>query len=243
MRDYITINIRDKNSEVLIKLSSKIEYLEQIRNGKIRFKKIDYYLRYEDENIGDKEEGIRSKIYNDKDLHSIKFFHPLLPKEGIDIKKSISSGDVVLTDRPNLSNLYIASFLILSAEDIISNKFLDDKIIEAKEWKYFLIFNKTDTFINAIHEQLKKNDIECLSGKVEYKNYDKTQDNLTVFNKSGKFSYQKEYRFAFYFNNKYNENLIKIDDETIELNVSPECCGGFFLPTNECRNGQISVIK
>jgi hypothetical protein len=236
MSDIPTINVSFEDSEAsyLIKFG-KQDYLEQIQNGKLRFKHIRYYREFEsfDNNqiIGDKQEGVSSMIYPD-DIISVTFSHPLIcDGKPLDVTKSLSGP---ISDFPN-SNVYIFCLSHFTAKDVLEHTIFHNKYLEESNYHSVLWFLETEKFINNIQKSL----LNCkVSGQlVHYLDYSRSQDSLKVFTKSLAYAWQKEARIALELPDNYHDGINQIDDDTIE--VAFERVENVIIPIKEFREGFI----
>jgi hypothetical protein len=226
--DSINLHFDDYSESYYIIRFGKKKYLEQIRDGYLRFSSIKKYQNIENVNIGDNHEGLSSIHYTDKNTR-ILFSHPHINTgKQIDVTNSLLS----IWNYPN-NNIYISCFSYFTAKDILEKSIFDDKILMEKEWDNVLFILDTKGFVENIFKAL--NDYNLSIGKVKYLNYDINQESLDAFSKSDKYRYQKELRLTFNFTDKENKIIKRICEDTIE--VAFKKVQSVIIPTNEFREG------
>lgn len=168
----ISANIHFKGADTayFIKFGQK-EHLEMINDGVVRFSDLSCYNTEKEKN---------SAIY-DKD-------------EGLKYIKHLKDGSI---DKLRIKeDVFISCFSYFTEKDVLYNKIFSPEILKEKSWTHVLFILDSDKFRENIENALSNYKRE--SRLVTYLDYTKDQENLTVFNKSDKYAYEKEFRFAFY---------------------------------------------
>lgn len=218
-------NLDDISENYFLIRFGKKEHLERILQGYLRFTKLTKYQNFENCNIGDDNEGLKSIIHQDGSV-KIEFKHPKLDHgKYIDISGGIESIRVF----PN-TNKYIACFSYFTDKEMANGRIVSSEIIMENEWGYALVFFDSVAFINSVFQVL--NEYQVLFSKVRYVDYNNTQNNLTEFIKSDKYKYQKEMRFSIDFYNKETPFIRIIDSDVIEVDLK-KTFQGAILPTQD----------
>jgi len=213
-----------ENDEIinLVKLG-KSKHLKEIQQGKIRFTRMYKYKNMENKNIGDTYEGLSSIHYTDKDTEYF-YSNPLIENgKQIKIKDSILS----LADFPD-NNYFVFCMAYFSITDIINKTIFDSKIYAEEEWNDVLYFYESKNILQKIFDRIEK--LNPKIGPVKYYDYNINQYNLDVLSKSIKYKYQKEYRIAFI--PKENNEFIKIDHDTLIVDIGNIESESIIVPKN-----------
>ncbi len=236
MNEQVKINLHFDDYEkgcYLIKFGKK-EHLEEIRDGKVRFSRLEKYQDIENKNIGDKNEGLESVSYTDKNTQ-FTFFHPNI-NNGAEI--NISQSIISMYNYPN-TNKYISCFSYFTAKDIDENTIFDSKILDEPEWDSVLFILDTTGFVNNIHKALHKE--FCMLKPVQYLDYTMEHSELDEFSKSIEFQHQKEIRFSFSMINENNKSIHRINKDTVEVYFDK--VQSVIIPTKDFREGFMYKIK
>lgn len=207
----ITANLffEDENSAYLIKFGQK-EYLEQIREGHLRFSELSCFSSHK------KQTAIFDKY------------------EGIKYIKHLKNGRIEFSRIKE--EIFISCFSYFTKQDIVNNRIFSPAILKERKWEYILFIFETEKFRNNIETALSN--YRRASNTIKYLDYTKDQNNLTVFNKSNEYVFEKEFRFVFY----PNENLFFQKKSQRVMNVNFEKVEGVIMPTAEFASC-FSVIK
>mgnify|MGYP003479757686 FL=1 len=207
----ITANLffEDENSAYLIKFGQK-EYLEQIREGHLRFSELSCFSSHK------KQTAIFDKY------------------EGIKYIKHLKNGRIEFSRIKE--EIFISCFSYFTKQDIVNNRIFSPAILKERKWEYILFIFETEKFRNNIETALSN--YRRASNTIKYLDYTKDQNNLTVFNKSNEYAFEKEFRFVFY----PNENLFFQKKSQRVMNVNFEKVEGVIMPTAEFASC-FSVIK
>lgn len=215
-------------SGFLIKFGHK-EHLEQMMNGKVRFTSLKLYQNFENDNIGDENEGVRTVLHQDGNLKII-YSHPFFQNgRQIDFSKSIKS----FKDFPN-NNIFISCFSYLTQRSIVENDLISKVILSEPKWDYVLLILDTPTFITDLTKLLEPYNIR--RGRVKYIDYSVNQINLDEFTKSKKFEHQKELRFSMVYNNQIDSKIKTINSDVLEVDLGKTYLGDIIPITDfqEC---------
>jgi hypothetical protein len=221
-----------ENSIYLLKFGKK-ENLESFKSGNVRFNHISYYREYEDKKnnniIGDNKEGVES-IFHLSESTRIIFSHPLINNATeIDITNSIKDPILTFPD----SNDYILCLSYFTANDVKNSTVYDDKCLEEAEWDSVMLITDTRGFIKNIMTILKEYTPHIRP--VKYYNTEKKQMALSPFDKSSKYSWQKEFRMQIDLTNSETKNINRINKKTVEFKLP--AIQSVILPINEFREG------
>lgn len=178
----------------LIKIGKEKYMNELYDHGVIFMNNIDYFRRYEDNELrGDKEEGIKGI----EQAADIKLIHngKLIAHGG--------SGQLKFHYYDNNGNIY-SLMAITSLEDPDSFQ-IDGK--NKRFGDYFVVITEVKDFIDRIEDKLKGLKYEY--GLVKYYDSKKYSGPLDVFCKPDNFEYQREFRF-FVKRNKTGPLKLKI---------------------------------
>ena len=132
--------------------------------------------------------------------------------------------------------IFISCFSYFTKQDIVNNRIFSPAILKERKWEYILFIFETEKFRNNIETALSN--YRRASNTIKYLDYTKDQNNLTVFNKSNEYAFEKEFRFVFY----PNENLFFQKKSQRVMNVNFEKVEGVIMPTAEFASC-FSVIK
>ena len=214
---------------ILIKLGKK-EYLEQIKNGILRFTKLKRYQEIENPAIGDKDEGLESIAHQDGKM-KVTFQHPLI-NEGkeMDVSNSIKE----IRNYPDINvNKYVSCFSFFTQYDVMNKTIFDDLILKETEWPDVLLFIQTDDFVKTLLMALKNFNIQFKP--VQYLDYSQNQKGLSEFTKSKKYQYQREIRFSINYTDEQCPYINRIDENIIEIDLHKRF-SGIIVPTKDFRN-------
>jgi len=217
----------------LVKLG-KSKYLQDIQNGRIRFTRLEKYKNIENKNIGDIKEGLESIVHIDNNIE-IFYSHPSIENgKQINVTKSIKS----VENFPN-NNYYVFCMAYFSMNDIINNTIFDEKIYNEEKWTDVLYLFNPKEFLLKICEKIKNN--YPMVGPVRYINYNESQHNLNVLNKSIDYKYQKEYRIALNFLDNKNTDLFKYDtkNDTVIIDIGSIESESIIVPKDDFYKGFI----
>jgi hypothetical protein len=210
----------------------KESWLKNIKKGKLWFRTLEYYQEYEDnENIGDRNEGISHIIYPNKDVRL--YYSYSLNGSTKCIDYSNSTVPFFLFPKYN-KQIYIFCLSYLSVSDIINKTIFDDSKTELTDWDSVFFLLDPAEFINMIKISLASFNVKI--AKIQYFDYNTNQYNINYFIKSNKYKHQKEIRIAFCLSDKMNQTMTSIDDNTIEINLNKDI-EGIIIPTNSFRDG------
>lgn len=215
------------NSPIFLIKFGKKEYLEQIKNGIVRFTKLKKYQEIENPAIGDMNEGLESIVHQDGKM-KVTFQHPLINNgKEINISNSIKE----IRNFPDVNvNKYVACFSFFTQEDIVNNTIFDDAMLKESEWNDVLLFIQTDNFVEALFTALKNFNIKFKP--VKYLDYSLNQIRLNEFVKSTKYQYQREIRFSIIYNNEQNPDIKYINDNLIEIDLHKNF-SGIIVPAKD----------
>jgi hypothetical protein len=215
----------------LIKFGEEF-WLKKIKEGKLWFRNLEYYQNYEDDNnIGDKNEGLSHIFYPDE---STKFYfsHPTI-NDGKNFEISNIVGPVC--DFPNYNkSIYIFCLSYFTIKDVMENTIYDDCVLGQANWNSVFFFLNPIDFINIVRRSLDKYNVNIC--KIQYFDYSKNQDGLNVFSKSDKYSYQKEIRIAFQYTDNEDWAIKRINGNTLEITLAKDV-DGIVMPTDSFREG------
>lgn len=208
----------------IIKFGHK-EHLEQLNNGKVRFTSLKKYQTFENKNIGDENEGVRTYLHQDGTLN-ISYCHPLFQNgKQIDISNNITS----FKDYPD-NNKFISCFSYITQKSIVENYIISKVLLSEPEWDNVLFISKTPDFITDMMNILKPYNLRY--GRVTYLDYSVNQTNLNEFSKSKEFEYQKELRFSMDYNNEIDPKIRRIDSEILEVDLGKSYDGDIIPITD-----------
>ena len=193
------IYFNDDDSAYFIKFGKK-EHLEELKSGTVRFSAIENYRKRKKSAIFDKYEGIRCLKHLKNDRIEYAYIN---------------------------SPVFISCFSYFKRQDVINNKILSPQILKEKEWEYVLFITDSEQFRNNVENALS--DFTRESRPVTYLDHAKDYDNLTVFNKSDEYEYEKEFRFSFY--PKKEQILMKNENPFVNIKI-PEF-KGIITPAKE----------
>ena len=210
----------------------KESWLRNIKSGKLWFRTLEYYQEYEgNDNIGDKNEGVSHIIHTNKDTRLYYSYFSNGNTKSIDF--SDSTVPFYLFPRYN-RQIFILCLSYLSVSDIINKTIFDDSITEVSDWVSAFFPLDPIEFVNMIKNSLASFNVKFV--KIQYVDYNIDQHNMNYFTKSSKYKHQKEVRVAFCLSDKMTQNMISIDDNTIEVNLNKDI-EGIIIPTNTFREG------
>jgi hypothetical protein len=214
-------NISEQENLYQIAKLGKLEHLQSIQQGKIRFMHIQQYRNIENKSIGDRFEGTTIMRYVEN-FDKITFSAPnLMDGKELNVTKSIQSW-VIQPD----TNYYIFCLTHFSNADIINKTIFDDKIYEEKEWSHVLFFLKPDVFIKTVYEKIK--DAKPITGPVQYFDYTQSQYNLNISSKREEFKWQKEYRIG--FDITLAHGFERVDEHTVVFDIGDISNQSFIIP-------------
>ncbi|MBD5410690.1 MAG: hypothetical protein HDR53_06390 [Treponema sp.] len=205
MKDLI-LNFDDENDSGFLIKFGKAQYLKDIQNGKLRFTALEYYRNFKAMNdsetnaIADENEGV-SCIFHRSEHTSFSLQHPLLGSNPVNITPAVES----FKDFPNYQK-YIASFSYFTKQDVIQQSIFSDKILENPEWDSVLFIIDSAGFVKKLQATCANCNFRY--GKVIYSDYEEQVLNADEFNKSKKYSYQKEFRFSLEYKDE-NSNFFE----------------------------------
>jgi hypothetical protein len=166
----------------LIKIGKKKYMHELYKRGVVFMNDINYFRRYEDNELrGDEEEGIKGI----KQVTDIK----LLVKDKV--LTCGGSGQLKFHDYDINGNIY-SLMAITSLENPVSFQ-IDEK--NKSFGDCFVVITEVKDFIKRIEDKLKKLKFDYEYSLVSYYNLKKYSGPLGVFCKPDNFKYQKEFRF------------------------------------------------
>lgn len=198
----ISANIRFNGTDTayFIKFGKK-EYLEKIKEGEIRFCELScFYDSQKKSAIYDKYEGIKYLKH-----------HKNGKTEWARIKEDV----------------FISCFSYFTEKDVLNNKIFSPEVLKEKDWSHVLFILDSDKFRENIENSLSNYTRE--SRLITYLDYSQDQDNLTIFNKSDEYAYEKEFRFAFY----PSKEMMFLKREKRTVNIMFKKVDGIIVPINE----------
>ncbi len=198
----ISANIffKDDKTAYLLKFGQK-EHLEQICNGLLRFSDLSCFSTTKKQTaIYDKYEGIR-------------------------YIKHLKNGKTEFARIRD--DMFISCFSYFTKNDVINNKIFSPEILKERKWSYTLFITESEKFRNNVESALSN--YRRASNLVTYLDYSKDQDNLTIFNKSDEYTFEKEFRFVFY----PEEKMIFLKDKKRFVNIYCGKTQGIIIPTAE----------
>ena len=218
MTEFV-LNFDDEHSTGFLIKFGKARYLNDIRNGKLRFGSLAYYREFDSKNIniksniGDENEGVAC-IHRRNENTEFEFQHQLLGNSPRNITNSVES----FKDFPNYSK-YIASFSYFTKSDILNQSIFSKKILENPDWDSVLFIIDSASFLENIQEACKNCNLRY--GKVEYADYENQILNADEFNKSNNYAFQKEFRFSIDLAGKDTDCFKQIQFLTIQFEKVP----------------------
>ena len=188
-----------------LKFGSEKNSRDLYENGTIYFNTIDYFQILEEQELrGDNYEGT-TVINNYHEYENVKYQIKFQDREEpIEIHPTELHVREYMTE--TLGNLY--SLFSIKTPDIFVENYQIDKRVK-KFGDYFVMIKDLPRFLENIYSTLTNLKISYKSGVVRY--YDKKRVNgeITFFDKSLEYEYQKEFRI-FIVNKKNNPFSIKI---------------------------------
>lgn len=199
------IHFNSADTAYFIKFGIK-EHLEIIKSGELRFSDLSCFYKNKTKN---------SAIYDNF--------------EGIRYLKHHENGKIEYA-RIN-EDVFISCFSYFKEKDVLNNRIFSPKVLRERNWSHVLLILESDKFRDNIEAALSRYKRE--SRLVTYLDYTKDQENLTVFNKSKDFEFEKEFRYVFYPENKLiyqkktkrivNIPFSKVKGEIIPINDFTKC--------------------
>lgn len=225
---------------LLFKFAS-IDRLQQLRNGKIYMKNLEYFVKLEKSTgisgVGDKNEGVlfysnKIRMYDEHDNLVLE------ANEGKVSDSRILKSPVFCISAKNIfDNITMFDYPAVVSNIDFDNKIYDDFGTESNDFGV-LVITDFNEFINRIKAKVKEKGISLEYGMVEYRDikviYKKNDDILfnNAFTKSKRFSHQEEFRIL--LNIDVDDHFILeigpisdiskiIDIETIKSGLSMRC--------------------
>jgi hypothetical protein len=206
----------------------KLEHLQSIQKGKIRFTDIRCYRHIENNSIGDKLEG-SALVHHVVDGDKITFSHPLLfDGKELDITKSIQSFCI----QPDM-NYYIFCMTHFSNANIIRKEIFSENIYKENDWDHVLFFLNPEAFFKKVDDKIIN--ASPIRGPVDYADYNINQNNLSILSKPIEYRWQKEFRIG--FNILLENNFERINNDTVIVDIGDITNQSFILPIKEFCDG------
>jgi len=201
----LSANILFKGDDTgyFIKFGQK-EHLKQIQNGIVRFSELTCF------SANKKQTAIYDKY------------------EGIKYLKHQRNGKTVFERIKEMQ--FISCFSYFIKKDVLHNRIVSPQIFEERNWSYVLFIIESDKFRTNIESALSN--FRHASNIVTYVDFKKDQENLTIFNKSDEYEFEKEFRFVFY----PNDELIFLKKNKRTVNIKIEKVNSLIIPTKEFVN-------
>ena len=222
----MNLHFENNDSCYLIKFGKK-DYLEQIQKGLMRFTRLSYYRDFENETsdtmIRDEKEGVGINFNSGSNI-SIIFNHPRL-KKSLDLSNIVSK----VISFPSCKK-YISCFSYFTALDVHNHTLFSERMLN-EEYDSILFIIDSIGFVNEIKKAT--NNFILKHGKVSYYNPKYNLYNLTEFDKTVDYKYQKEYRFSIEAITKQNSKC-QNDSESIIIPYQP--VNSVIIPINEFKN-------
>lgn len=167
-----------------------------IENGTIYFNTIEYFRKLEGQIArGDNYEGT-IKITNYYEHEKLKLTLTI-PETGekIELKPNKFHLREFLTELKG--NLY--SIYSIKSTDVMDLDFKIDQRVK-KFGTHFVIIKNVRKFLDLICEEIRKQDISYRAKTVNYYEKEKLNGEVTLFDKTTEYEYQKEFRIVLYTN-------------------------------------------
>ncbi len=168
--------------------------IDLLENGTVYFNPIEYFRQVEEQIArGDKYEGT-VKIQNYHEYEKLKLTLTI-PESG----KKIELNPNKFHLREFLSEIKgtLYSIYCIKTPDVMDSNYAIDQRV--KEFgTHFVIIKDVVKFLDLIFKELKKQNISYNSKVVNYYEKDKINGEVTLFDKSSDYEYQKEFRIVLY---------------------------------------------
>ena len=174
----------------LIKFGAKKHMLDLFENGNLYLNTLDYFKNLEEKgNRADKlETAIANKVFKEKDNYTLT----IKLKEEIKFKIVDANLTQYQEFQGNLFCLYS-----IKLDDILNNNYkIDARVLEDENYSYSVLITNVSEFLSRVAKELEKREINFSWKLIKYYNPNKDNKNLTVFNKSNEFDFQKEFRIV-----------------------------------------------
>ncbi len=194
---------------------NKLEYLESLLSGKLHMKLGSYYQQ-EIENIRKDNKDCISQLLQ-KDKITVKIGEHIINSDDL-------TSPVIIANSSDLNVKVMCCYAITN--DLIDNGKLkyNSKIFEFGD--YFIVFHNAIEFTNRIHKSLDKSSLIKwhLTGKlIQYKDFSIYHGNVGPFIKDKEYSYQNEWRFAIYHDDKSKAIDLDIGDISDIASIHKTC--------------------
>lgn len=179
--------------------------IDLLENGTIYFNTIEYFQKLENnEARGDKYEGTTNiQNFNESDKYILTITDPKTGKEIKMKTKKVHLRQFLTEMKGNIYSMYC-----LKSPEVLDPNFKTDK--KVKEFgSHVVIIKNVDRFVQLICKKLDELNILYRGQLVNYYEKNKVHGDITVFDKSMEFEYQKEYRIVLY-SNQIKPFIIKI---------------------------------
>ncbi|WP_218598581.1 hypothetical protein [Polaribacter sp. NJDZ03] len=188
-----------------IKFGNKDNMIDFIENGTIYFNTIEYFKKLEEQIArGDKYEGTtRIQNFHESDNYTLTITDPETKKE-IKIKNSKIHYHQSLNDiKGNLFSMYC-----LKTPELLAKDFKIDQKVK-NFGSHFVMIRDSDKFLELVSKELEKQNIPFKGKLVNYYQKEKINGEITPFDKTTEYEYQKEYRIVL-FSNEIKPIIIQI---------------------------------
>lgn len=211
-----------------IKAVDKNYFSSFINDGQICMNTIQWFRDYEkqDQNIGDKSEGIEMACGKG---FIIKIADPIKPYSSDEEMESANW--IELGEGSNLryfdkdKNANIFSLFAINSEilnDQSGNYIAPQRFIDEFSNHRFVIFLQPEEFISRMNNAISKLGKSMKRGLVHYYKLDEMpNENLTLFNKPDRYSYQNEFRILFEDNDAVQQifSIGSLNDLCLEIDI------------------------
>ncbi|WP_145000607.1 hypothetical protein [Olleya sp. Hel_I_94] len=195
----------DKRIFYFLKFGNKENMTDLLENGTIYFNTIDYFQKLEEQIArGDNYEGTTNiKNYHEYDKLKVTLTIPETGKEIELNPKKFHLREFLTEIKGNLYSMYS-----IKSPDVIDSDYKIDQRV--KEFgTHFVIIKNVVKFLDLICEEIEKQNISYRAKIVSYYEKEKINGEITLFDKSTEYEYQKEFRIVLY-TNEINPIALKI---------------------------------
>lgn len=218
--------------DLLIKVSSKKEYLKDICEGKIYMNESGYFRKLEDNYRGDIFDGKCPINLSKTKTDSLTIFNPQKPEERVEIPAdAIKNFTLGFSNDDKIALFCCTQF----DENILSKKtdtqwcFKEEFVSEMEQFgEYYLLFYKVE-FLLGMDKHAHDIGAKCVADKVSYQNiFDAYDINLMdtpnrnylipFFKKDINYKWQNEYRIVMF---REDKPLISSSENHYVANTSP----------------------